>query len=62
MSNTIEITLKVTIPDQLDATSDEIEEFIEFELGTSASLSGNNPIIESDLAPEVEYGSARFRW
>ena len=43
MSNTIEITLKVTIPDQLDATSDEIEEFIEFELGTSASLSGNNP-------------------
>lgn len=61
MSKILTVELEVTVPEQLEATDKEIEEYLAFELGSVTTLSGSNPCLNSEYAPEVEQGSLVIR-
>lgn len=44
---TYEVKFSITIP--VEATRDEVEAFLRFELGEVAQLSGSSPFVNSDL-------------
>lgn len=51
---TVEIKVRISIPD-IDATDDEIQEFVEFSVGYGGGMSFSNPLVyESFDVEEVE--------
>ena len=52
----IHVSFKTTVPD--NATDEEIEEFLKFQLSGGGCCSNDNPMVDGDL--EAEYFSVEF--
>ncbi|MEW6691579.1 MAG: hypothetical protein AB1340_01940 [Pseudomonadota bacterium] len=52
----VRVEFSVQVPDKV--TDDQIEEWVEFELGVLGGMSGDNPLSDRDL--EAESGSVRI--
>lgn len=47
----ITLEYEVEIPDSINASEDEIEDWVRFEIGDNGSLNGKNPLINERLKP-----------
>jgi len=56
----IKIEFEIEIPDEIESTDDELEDFLRFRFGDNGVLSGNNPYNKVRINTDPVFGT--FDW